>query len=491
MTRQATRNFLLSALVVGLGGCGSSEPSPSGRLVIAEVLYRSGTDSLEWIEIANRGGAEAPLEGVSVSGAGYDFPAGVPALPPGRSVILANDPSLFAKHHPGVALFGTFPGRLDDQGEALRIVSGTAVLFDASYSAREPWPQGAALGGAALVYRDGDPRLASSWGASARRGGSPGGAHSIATDRKLHVAEVRPTDLEGNGFVEICSDEGSATDLGGWLLAESPESPLFLSIPVGTVLDAGACTVFHQDPGAGESGWGTLAPDRSGGKLVLFERSGDSLTGSAHGLSWGALPEGFSAIRLVDGASGLQSAPTPGVRDIAGSAPMVSIHRVCYHPSAGAEHLVLRNLSDSVIHLGASDSAHSWSMDGTGLRFGATDSLLPGGWMFLVASKDGGAAAFRAAHGIAASTPVLEYSGSLDNSGERIALLRPLVAVTSTGGKLRWAAQEVDVAQWLPAPPWPVSADGGGTCLQRTGAADPGDAASSWKAVANRPEVLQ
>jgi len=470
-----------------LVGCGSSSPTPSGRLVISEILYRSGSDSLEWIEIANRGGAASPLEGVSISGVGYSFPTGTPALPAGANLLLVSDPALFAARHPGVAVFGSFPGRLDDGGEQLQLKGGDQVLFEVKYSNDEPWPQGAAHGGSSLVYQDGEPLLASSWAASARVGGYPGSPKTPAIDRKVYVSEVRPADVAGAGFVEICSEASSTVDLGGWLLASSDAATTSLALPAGTSLAPGACTVISQAPATGGLGWGSLAPDISGGRLVLFERtSSGSLTGAAHGISWDALPEGASYARIGSG-TGLLAVPTPGVRDVHSSLPLVAIQRICYQPSSGPEYMTLVNQTDSVIHLGNADSSLSWKVDGTGLRFAASDSLPARSALYLVATKDMAPALFRSTYGIAAPVPVLGYSGSLDNSGERITLQRPLVATTSSTGKLKWAPQAVDMAVWMPIAPWPADAAGGGACLERMDPRLPGDASSSWKSTTSRP----
>lgn len=477
----------LPAIAAMLVGCGTSSPTPSGRLVISEFLYRSGADSLEWIEIANRGGSASPLEGVSVSGVGYSFPSGTPALPAGASLLLVSDPSLFAARYPGVAVFGTFPGRLDDGGEQLQIKGGDQVLFEVKYSNDEPWPQGAAHGGSSLVYQGGEPLLASSWAASGRVGGFPGGAKTTATDRKVYVSEVRPSDAAGAGFVELCSEVPSAVDLSGWLLASSEGASTSLLVPAGTTLASGACTVVSQTPATGGLGWGNLAPDISGGRLVLFERTASgSLTGAAHGLSWDALPDGASFARIGAG-TGMLAVPTPGVRDIQSSIPVVAIRRICYQPSSGPEYVELVNQTDSVVHLGRADSSLSWKMDGTGLRFGAADSLPARSAIYLVATKDMAPALFRSTYGIAASVPVVGYSGSLDNSGERIRLQRPLVATTGSTGKLKWAPQTVDAASWMPVAPWPTDAAGGGACLERVDPRLPGDASTSWKSTTSRP----
>jgi len=65
--------------------------------------------------------------------------------------------------------------------------------------------------------------------------------------------------------------------------------------------------------------------------------------------------------------------------------------------------------------------------------------------------------------------PVAELTFGLDNGGDAVRLFDPT-------GTL------VESVTYDDAAPWPVSADGGGSTLQRVDAALPAALASSWKA---------
>lgn len=429
------RSWMSAGALLGicLGGCTSSTGSLSGSggLEVSELLYRTGSDTLEWLEIRGTGNAAVSLA---------------------------------------------------DEGEDLTLLRGSELLFAGKWSPGIPWPQAAALAGFSLVL-DGDrPERADSWKASGTAGGNPGGAKTTAPDLGVEIAEVRPADDSANGFVELVSRATSSVDLSGWILTDSVQSAWSDTLPQGTVLLPGERLVLGQVAATGKASLGKLRPSRLGGTLFLFGRtSAGLLSGGADVLEWGALPKGSSFARLEGGGTGVLATPSPGSADTLQSSPSVYVSEICYHPATGAEYLELTSLSDSTLHLGAADSALSWSISGISLRFAVGDTLAPHGRMVLVSGEDTTAQGFRAGRGIAAGIPVLTYAGRLDNAGERLELRQPLFPRTLPGGKLGWSSRTVDAAAWEAEAPWPTGADGGGTCLERIDPRLPGDALRAWK----------
>lgn len=471
--------FLVFALAIG--GCSSStgtDEVPQSRLVVGEFLYRSGLDTLEWIELRNDGAAPAPLAGVKIEAVGFEFPDTTAALPSGARLLLTNDAALFAARHHGTPIFGVFRGRLADEGEKLALERDGAELFAVRWSEREPWAQAAALDGASLVWTGGDPALPTSWAASQAVGGTPGLADQPATDPGVLVSEVRPASTDGKGFVEIWNMSAVAVDLGGWLLVDDAVVPESLAIAPGVVIPAGARSVFAQTVSAGAGSWGPLAPSRLGGRITLLKRG----TGIAHSLEWSALPEGASWTRLGTWGTGILAVPTPGAGDVAVDPGPAYLSEICYNPSSGAEYVEIASLTDSVIHLGGADSALSWSLGGAGLRFRAGDSILPKGRLVVVMADEAAVPSFRVASGMPEGVPVVASAGRLDNAGERLSLGRPYLPATSGSGKLVWKERLVDKAEWVPVAPWPSAADGGGACLERVDPSLPGDSPLAWRA---------
>lgn len=480
-----TRSLSIAlALGVGLGGCSSSTSSdevPSqSRLVVGEFLYRSGTDTLEWIELRNDGTGPAPLGGVKIEATGYVFPDTTPALPSGARLVLTNSAPLFAARHPGKAIFGTFEGRLADEGEKLALEKGGVEIFAVGWSNDEPWPQSCALDGASMVWLGGDPSLPTSWAASTTMGGTPGLADLSATDPGILVSEVRPASADGGGFIELWNTSGVSVEVGGWILRDNATVPESLPIPQGVSIAPGARLVLVQTLSGTNLSWGTLSPSRTGGRLSLIRRG----AGVAHSLSWPVLPEGTSWVRIGTYGTGPLSTPSPGSGETKVVTGTAYISEICYHPTSGTEYVEITSLSDSITILGNADSSLSWSLGGAGLRFGVMDTLPAKGRIVVALGIGIDASVFRTAAGVPATVPVIVSTGKLDNSGERLVLAQPYLPVTTGSGKLSWRERVVDAATWAPVTPWPAAADGGGSCLERIDPAIPGDSPLAWKASA-------
>lgn len=475
-------------------GCSSetTSPEPKSRLVVSQLLFRNGIDSLEWLEIRNDGSVPAKMAGIKIKAIGYEFGSAASDLAPDGRIVLTNSEALFAKHYPGIRINDVFSGRLADEGEKVKL-DGADGGFEFSYSDREPWPAGPATVGASLVYEGGDPASPASWRASRNIGGSPRQEAAIATDKGIRISEVKPADGAGTGFVEIASSSSEARDVSGWILAPFPGSNRSDTLASGTILAAHGRIVLRQSPAEGQSGWGSLLPSAAGGELLLLERGSDGgLTGSVQTLAWDAVAEGMSIARI--GTTGTESdievaAPTPGAPTSKRATGPVSISEVCYAPSPGdAEFVELRNETDSVVHLGyAQDPSRSWGLTGIDKTFAASDSLRPRESMVLVSESDMTAAAFRARWGVADSIPVLAYSGRLDNAGETIRLRMPAIPVAGNNGSTSWSDIVVDAAAWLPSSPWPASANAGGSCLHRIASDLPGTSSNAWAAAQPTP----
>lgn len=486
---------LAPALVAGAilsAGCGSeatTPPQPTSNLVVAEFLFRTGVDSLEWIELRNDGEAPAKLAGVSLKAVGYRFPDSTPALPSGHRVLLVNDAALFAARHPGTPIFGVFPGRLADEGEELALSGSEGQEFTVVWGTAEPWPQGAVHLGRSLVWRGGDPRLGSSWSASAVPGGEPGRGETPVADPEVAVTEVLPRQTDGGAFIELGSLAGETVDLGGWWLIHDTYRPDTLKIPSGVTVAPGGRIVFERGASDPRLELEALDPRPAEGRILLVATGADGKpTGFVRSLAWDALPAGASMARLGTWGSGVLLAPTPKTGETRLPAPVAYVSEVCYHPVSGAEYVEITSLADTAIPLGhAVDSALSWRLDGTGSRFAKGDTLPARGRLVAVSSLETTRDLFRQKHALPLSIPVVEYAGRLDNAGERLVLEQPTTAVTTASGKLQWKARPIDVAAWLPVAPWPASAAGGGACLERVDPTLPGDDPTAWRAAAPSP----
>lgn len=164
---------------------------------------------------------------------------------------------------------------------------------------------------------------------------------------------------------------------------------------------------------------------------------------------------------VVAAAVGVVATVSPVGTAPAGAAePAVVITEIHYHPAVdGREFLELHNPGDEPIGIGG-----ACLTAGIGGCFAAGTAIPAGGFAVVVESPADYAAAFPGA-----PAPVLTYTGSLSNGGER---------VTVTDGDT-----VLDTVEYSDSSPWPSSPDGNGPSLElRDPLTDDNDTAAAWEA---------
>ena len=130
-------------------------------------------------------------------------------------------------------------------------------------------------------------------------------------------------------------------------------------------------------------------------------------------------------------------------------ADQVVISEIMYHPEeADASFVEIHNTSSS-----AGFDLSGWRLAGVDFTFPNGALLGPGGYLVVAANLEG----FAAAYGLSV-LPVGQYAGGLQNSGERLRLVRP--------GASPDLDLVVDEVRYDSEPPWPTAADGDGASLQ-------------------------
>jgi hypothetical protein len=129
------------------------QPQP-GYPGISEIMYNppeSGTDSLEFIEIANTSFAGADFSGYTIElGVDFVFPEGVFLLP-GERVVIAKDSVAFESTF-GISAFQWSNSSLVNTGEAIVFRHSNGLLIDSVYyGVSFPWPTEADGGGHSLT----------------------------------------------------------------------------------------------------------------------------------------------------------------------------------------------------------------------------------------------------------------------------------------------------------------------------------------------------
>jgi hypothetical protein len=180
-------------------------PAAAGTLVISEIQYNPtaptaaelavnpiwDAGSFEFIELHNPSAGPVDLFGVTVAdGITYSITGeSALSLPPGGSVIIAEDPAAIAARY-GTALgpvLGGFAGSLSNGGELLTLRgTGGGSIFSVNYN--DAWYPSTDGGGPSLVVYDPQAAAAAyngaaNWRASAALGGSPGSYDPMSAPR--------------------------------------------------------------------------------------------------------------------------------------------------------------------------------------------------------------------------------------------------------------------------------------------------------------------
>ncbi|MFZ0157920.1 MAG: CotH kinase family protein, partial [Kineosporiaceae bacterium] len=155
--------------------------SATPTVVINEIAYHpSAGDDAEFIELTNPTGESVDLSGWVLDGVGLTIPPGTVLLPGKQLVFVAKD-TTFRTTYPqaGVLVAGQYPGRLSDTGQTIRLLQGTRVVDEVTYSSTDPWPAAANGTGPSLELFDPgtDNALPAGWGVGTGLG-TPGTANT-------------------------------------------------------------------------------------------------------------------------------------------------------------------------------------------------------------------------------------------------------------------------------------------------------------------------
>ncbi len=440
-------------------------------LVISEILYhpapRADGRNLEFVEIFNSNPFPEDLGGFRLSGdVDYVFPPGT-RIAAGGHVVVAAAPADVEAVHGLTGVFGPFanPGGLPNGAGTIRLRNRLdAVLLEVDYRDSDPWPPAADGAGHSLVvcrpsYGEGDPRA---WAPSAFIGGSPGATDpralepdpTGAVDRVTINEIVAHTDPPLDDSVELFNPSASAVDLSGFWLSDDPGTNKF-RIPDGTILPARGWLAF-DGPRLGfdfrATGDEVLLVHSNGTRVIDAVR----FEGQANGVAFGRFPDGTPGLCALD-------AITPGGANASPLAVPVVIHEIMYHPISGDgadEYVELHNRSGGPVDLGG------WAFtDGIAFTFPTGTVLAAGGHLVVARDRD----RLLAAHPGAPPAQVLgDFSGALDDGGERIALSRPDTIVSTNSGFAVTSVFHIveNAVTYVDGGRWGRWSDGGGSSLE-------------------------
>ena len=477
------------------------------RLLVSEVMYNpppfagSPGDDFEFIELKNVGTNTLELGGFQFTdGITFTFTNGT-RLAGGQFVVLVRNPAKFSAKYPGVAIHGTYTGRLDNGGEKLTLthpLGGVVFSFDYKDSGR--WPITPDGYGFSLVPRhpnaNPDPDGPSNWRASAMSGGSPGLDDPEPAVARIVINEALTHSLSPEvDMIELFNPTDAPVDLGGWFLTDDAARPMKFRIPDGTMILARSYRLFTEsDFNPVPATTNNFALSGEGDELYLL--SGDAstnLTGYSHGFSFGAAATNVSFGLLVtsDGVEHFpaQLANTLGATNAGPLVGPLVIAQIMYHPpdlpggldDSTNEFVEIRNISGADVALFDPDRPmNTWHVRG-GINFDfPTNIMLPSGQSLVVVTFNSADATllakFRARYNSFAGVPAFgPAAGKLSNDRDSVELNRP--GVPTTNGVPRILVDEVSYRDFSP---WPAAADGTGAALQRLHLAEYGNEPTNW-----------
>ena len=518
----------------------AGSPSLAQQLLrITELMYHpsplagntNAADEFEFIELKNIStNVTLDLRGVRlVNGVEFNFTgSAVTNLAAGARVLLVKNLTAFAaRYGGGLPVTGPYLGALDNEGERIQLLdaSGEEVL-DFSYD--DDWyPVTDGLGFSLVVLNElAEPDAWNStmnWRPSGALNGSPAltdppspALAPIVINEVLSRTDLPPP----TDSIELVNPTTNAVNIGGWFLTDDFNTPKKFRIAAGTTISAGGFKTFTEAD-FNPTGLG-FAFSSLGDEAWLF--SGDAqtnLTGYVHGFRFGAAENSVSFGRHLTSEGEehfvAQSAQTLNGTNSSPRVGPVVISEIHYHPSdsvaAGVtrlssldvllghqgdaiaatadelEFIELQNITASAIPLfDPINPTNTWRLRGdAGFDFPTNVTLAPGATLLLVnfnpASNANALAAFRTTYGLDASVPLFgPYSGSLDNSSARVELQKPDAPNTGVIPRI-----VVDTVRYRDTAPWPVSADGSGSSLQRLVASAYGNEPTNWFAAGLTP----
>ncbi len=435
------------------------------RIVVSEIHYDTAVtgpgSASEFIELFNAGDVFEDLSGWTIrGGATYRFPDGF-RLGAGQFVVVAADPAALQAASGLTTVLGPFVGTLSNGGDEVEVRDelGARKLF-VEYGDNDPWPVAASGTGHSLVlvnpsYGESDPRA---WAASAFRGGSPGNLDPIAADPADGVVineALTHTDLPLVDYVELHNRTRVGVNLSGCVLTDDFTTnryrfPAGMTIPARGFLVLDETQLGFRLSAAGET---VYLVSSNGLRVLDAVRTG----GQENGVSSGRVPDGASEWRRL-------ASRTPGAANGSWRVEDVVINEIHYHPISeddADEFVELHNRSLVAVDLAG------WRLDsGVGFTFPTGASIPAGG--FVVVGGD--RARLLSNHpGLAPATVFGDWSGSLANGGERLALSKPDTLLTTNElGEVTTTTLRIRVAEvrYQDGGRWGKWADGGGSSLE-------------------------
>jgi len=404
---------------------------PSTRrtgLVITEIMYKPAarTDGriVDFVEIYNSNPYWEDISGYQLTGdIDYTFPANT-ILQGGAFMVVAKSPADIQAVYGLANVMGPYGSNLTTQGTLRLRNKEDAIFLEILYSNQNPWPVAADATGHSLVlarpsYGEGNPEA---WSISDTVGGSPGrqDGYTGSPLRSVVINEfLANTDLQPADYIELYNHANQAVDISGCSLSDEARTNKFV-IPPNTTIPARGFVVFNQT----QLGFGLSA----GGETIYF-RSADGLR-VIDALQFEAQASDTASGRYPDGASDIYplAAPTPAASNSEILIHDIVINEIMYRPVTvenDDEYVELYNQGASAVNLSG------WRfVAGIDFTFPSNAVLAPNSYLVIARNLTNLLARYPTLN---ATNAFGDYDGSLANRGERLALGRPDLTVSTNG----------------------------------------------------------
>lgn len=422
----------------------SSQPP----VVVTEIMYNpESSTGAEFIELFNAGNSPVDMSGFQFTrGVTFSFAgSAVSNLAPGEYCVVVENAAVFALRYGtnGIRVAGTYSGKLDNGGESVEL-SHVAFGIIASFAYQDGWFPLTDGGGFSLTIRDAAAEThlldqKTSWRASSRYGGTPGGPDGgeVPLPGAVVINEVLThTDASPDGdWIELCNTTANPIDIGGWWISDNEGSPYKFRIPSNTVLGGGAFAVFSASNHFQNALQAAVPFGLSEfGESVVLSSALDGAghpTGYVESESFGAQEREVTFGRHIKSTGKADFVAMKQVtRGAANAGPRVGpvvIAEIHYLPGTNrAEFVKLYNLTPSNVPLwNTAAPTQTWQLANAITWNFPTGTVIAPYSSFVVCGTN--PAAFRASCALATNYPVFgPFTGSLNNAGDNLDLLKAL-----------------------------------------------------------------
>ena len=468
------------------------------NLRVTEIMFHpdpaaSGSwdgEEYEFIELKNVGSSNLNLAGVSfTSGISYTFTN--LTLGAGQLVVLVRNHLAFASRYDtnGILVAGVFTGGLNNASDDLRLADpqGEEILdfpyFDTWYPETDGHGRSLHIINANVDYTAWGS--ATSWHASVTYRGSPGRDEPTLPIGSVVISEALTHSDNQLDWVELLNTTTNSIDISGWLLSDSGQRLRKFQIPAGTVLSGGTYRVFDESDFNNLTNPPAIVPfafSELGEEVHLSSATNGTPTAYHEMYVFGAQDQNVTFGRHIN-SEGREmfvatASPTPGSNNAPPRVGPFVLQEILYDPLSNAfEFIEIRNISNTTVTLyDVLRPTNRWKLAGAVDFTFPTNRQLGAGGQALVVPTD--PSVFRAMYNIPAAIPIYgPYTGSLDNAGETVMLMRP--GIPEAGGFVPYVLY--DQVQYDDASPWPTNNPQDGWSIERVTATAFGDDPTNWR----------